>query len=496
MVNNDNLRSIELETQLLAYLIKWPEGIYDITPHITRRDFTLKVHKACFEVIQKMEDKQAVDTTLLIEAITACGVDFSLELEGMSVADYIEALAMRMVKKGVIKELGRQLAIKTFTRDKYRSIVVLANELKSGKHTSIDDIINVCDQHLFDSRDYWTGQIAEPEDLMGEMESVLEERAAAPKQRFLEGPHKKLQKLYGSLTRPQNISCITARSGNYKTSFWMHYGVHISESYGIPWLHLDNGEMDKHSLMCRIAASLSGVPLYLIENDLWRYNKDTEKRVRDIWPRTKKSQFLYYNVAGHSTEQLLSVIQRFYFKKIGRGELNKMVCCFDYIKAGIERGNKPEYLLINDFMVKMKNFVSRNCPISIVTSVQANRMGVTAGKKASEVIDSEEVVGLADAIQHNVSHMFILRKKTLDEVAAENRTQGNYKLVNIKARYLGEEAEEAVSWVKFPNGEYKQMWVNFDIANFNIREVGTAKTSAKYLEGKLDSGGKGEEVNI
>ena len=51
--------------------------------------------------------------------------------------------------------------------------------------------------------------------------------------------------------------------------------------------------------------------------------------------------------------------------------------------------------------------------VSMVTSVQTNRLGITNNRDSESIVEDESVIGLSDNIIQFVSHLFLLRKKTL-----------------------------------------------------------------------------------
>lgn len=482
------LKSLELESQLLAGVIKNPEEYHSIATFIGDRDFTSKLNKAIYFAIQQLSEKNKdLDVVVIADKINSLGQTFAEEID-ISVADYLEGLSLRQVKKESVVDIARSLAIKTFQRQRYIDCVKMANVLRSKSYDDVNEIVAACDEIYHGDKDFWSGKYHEPENIFEDLEEVVEERGNNPVKEFgLMGPHKMINEIYGSLLRPGNISVVVSRSGVGKTQFWNDYAVKVAAQYDIPVLHLDNGEMSKEELQNRMAASLSGVPIYFIETGLFRKNEEMTKRIRAVWPLVKKLKFFYYNVGGKTTEQILSTVQKFYFSKVGRDTLNKMICCFDYIKAGTEKGNKQEYLLVNDFMIKTKNFITTTCPVAVATSVQANRFGITTNKNSYEVNDDESIIGLSDAIQHNASHTMILRRKTLDELGDEEQKFGTHKLIWLKHRHLGERAELALTPIKFPDGSNRTNWINLSIDNFNVKEEGTARDVAKFLEAKLDS---------
>lgn len=492
----EQLKSLELESQLLAGLIKYSDEFDGLSLFISERDFTSKLNKAVYHGIKQLVEKnKEIDIVILTEKINSLGLSFNEEID-VTLSDYLEGLQLRSIKQESVVEIARALATKTFQRNQYVKIFNIAQELKKS-YDSAEDIVAACDKIYYGDKDFWNGKLLEPEDIFVDLKDKVEERGNNPvEESGLMGPHPSINDLYGSLCRPGNITCITARSATGKTMFWMDYGMKLSEKYNIPILHLDYGEMSKEELQWRAAASLSGVSMYYIETGLWRRDEEMVRKIRAIWPKVEKLKFFFYNVGGKNTEQILSAIQKFYFRRVGRDQLNKMVVCFDYIKAGVEEGYKQEHLLINSFMVKVKNFLRGVCPVSVLTSVQANRFGITTNKKSNEVIDDESIVALADAITHNVSHNFILRKKTLDMIAEQEMRFGTHDLINIKPRFLGKKVDEALTPIRFPDGSIKNNWINLSIDNFNVVDKGTGRDVLKFLEAKLDTGDQSDNVQL
>ena len=320
------------------------------------------------------------------------------------------------------------------------------------------------------------------------MEEIIEERGENPIDDFgLQGPHQRLHEIYGSLLRPGNITVIVARSGIGKTQFCMDFCTKVSAlNEHVPILHFDNGEMSLEELTMRQCAALSGVQLSLLESGRWRQAGDEViNKVRKVWKKVKGMQFYYYNCGGLSTEEMVNVIKRFYYSKVGRGK--EMVFSFDYIKTTFEKqSNKNEWQIVGEMVDRFKKLISKeilldNKPlISMITSVQMNRTGTSRNRSSENIVEDETVVSLSDRITQFCSHMFLLRSKEPAEIA-EHGNFGTHKLTNIKSRHLGQDPMGEIQPVRMGDGTLRRNYINFDFNNFNITERGDLRDLVEHL---------------
>jgi len=281
----------------------------------------------------------------------------------------------------------------------------------------------------------------------------------------------------------------------------MDYSTKVSVKYDVPVLHFDNGEMSKEELIMRQCASLSGIPMHLLESGKWRQSgaKVVEK-VRAVWPKVKNLKFYYYNVGGLDVDSMISTLKRFYYSTVGRG--NRMVLSFDYIKTTSETmGNKSEWQIVGEMVDKFKKCVQKEILsegepiIPMITSVQSNRYGITNNRNAQTIVDDESIVSLSDRITQFCSHMFILRNKTADEVESEGERFGTHKLINVKARHLGSDIVGAIEPVSIGDTLRKNS-INLDFNNFNITERGDLRDIARVLNGEHDLDTEGRQDGI
>lgn len=474
--------SFEEEQQFIATLINHPDCFFNVSSYINEEDFysvNSGVNKCIFSVIKRsIEAGEQIDYIMLTERVLS--YNFSFKDDDVNIGDYIQALSLRKTKPDMILGLAKDLKKYSARRQLANSAKEIAQKMQNASpEDSLGHLIDEAD-HIYNSNiSVYDNGSNTPQDLFAEMESSIEERGNNPVEEFgFLGPHKRLHELYGSLLRPGNITTITARSGVGKTQFCLDFCLKTSKLNNfIPILHFDNGEMSQKELTMRLAASMSGVPLHLIETGKWRRNQVTEDKVRSVWPKIKQYKLYYYNVSGMSVDQMVNLVKRFYYSKVGRG--NHMILNFDYIKTTSENfNNKTEWQVIGEMVDKFKKLVQGDIlfdsepMVAMMTSVQSNRSGITNNRRVENIVEDESIVSGSDRINQFSSHLFSLRKRTREEIS-DAPNFGTHKLTCFKHRHLGSNYMRALNDVRLADEitmASNSIFLNFD--NFNITEMG------------------------
>ena len=481
--------SYALEQQLLAGLLKHPDRYAEIASHIDENDFwsgDSKLNRTIFFVLrQAIESGEAIDQVVISQRVRDYGITFE---DNSKPSDYIESLWIKPISSDCVISVARELKKYTMRRDLKSCGLKLADRMhKMSPSSTATSIIEEADNIYNSQINLYESGSDKPENIFDSMEEMIEERGNNPVEEFgFAGPHPMLQEIYGSLLRPGNITVVVARSGVGKTQFCLDFATKVSMKYQTPVLHFDNGEMSEEEIMMRQCAALSGVPMYYLETGSWRQNPELVEKVRKVWPQIKNMKLYYYNVAGQSVDQMINTMRRFYFSKVGRG--NKMIFSFDYIKTTSEQNsnNLSHWQLVGDMVTKFKNFIQDEIVfedgpvIGMLTSVQSNRLGITNNRNSENVVDDESIVSLSDQITQFSSHLFSLRKKTIDELAEDPEGFGTHKLICFKNRFLGKDAERALNEVELPDGRKKKNYINLEINNFDIKDVGDLQDMINY----------------
>tara|TARA_B100000212_G_scaffold342604_1_gene331202 strand:+ start:6515 stop:8035 length:1521 start_codon:yes stop_codon:yes gene_type:complete len=484
--------SYDCEQQFLSGLIKFPDVYPQVSHYVSEDDFfneVSQVNRTIFCVLkQSLDNTEKIDEIILSERVKSLGIDFE---DNINIADYIKALAMRKTSENSVITSAKELKKLSVKRGLCESSNQIIREVKSLPNTaSYSEIIDKADSIYNKNINLFQEESDSPTNIFTDMADIMEDRGENPKEEsgFM-GPHKSINNLYGSLLKPGNITVVVARSGVGKTQFCMDFCTKTSRAYNdVPVLHLDNGEMSQEEIIDRQCAAITGVPLHLIETGKWRSaGKEIVQKMRDGLAKINNSQFYYYNVGGLSVDNMVSLVRRFYYSRVGRG--NKMILNFDYIKTTFENFNsKSEWQVVGEMVDKFKRLIQKDIVfekepmISMMTSVQSNRAGIVGNRNSNSIIDDESIVSLSDRITQFSSHLFSLRKKTADELQNEHEDFGSHRLTCLKHRHLGEDVSRALSLVEMPDGNKVRNAINLDVVNFNITDKGDMKDLADSMD--------------
>lgn len=490
--------SYELEKKVLSGLLQHQHKWAEVSAFLKDNDFyheDSKVNISIFKLVRNaLDNAEAIDETILVQRLNQLKVSFP---DSIDVAEYVYSLAFYKITEEIFIASVRELKKFTARREIYNSCKEVASFVKNTdpnlKYSEIvDQADKLYNKGIKDFESYDKG----PVNLFELAEPMIEERGNNPVTEFgLMGPHKHINEIYGSLLRGGNLSIIVARSAAGKSTFTLDFCTKVSAAYNhIPVLHFDNGEMSEEELIERQMSAMTGLPTYLFSTGKWRtssYKGMSSSEIvaltRSTFKKLKGTQFHYENVAGLNADEMVSLLKRFYYSKVGRG--NKMIFSFDYIKSDFSNSDKGDgWMQVGKMVDKFKQCVHKELcfdgdrPVAMISSVQSNRLGITTNRTANNIVEDESVVSLSDNITQFCSHLFLLRKKLLEEIQAEGGRFGTHKLINLKARHLGEDAMSHLDPVTMPDGSKKNNFINLDFQNFSITEKGDLKDIVRSMQ--------------
>lgn len=480
-----SLFNVDVECNSLAILLKHPDQWGEF--HLIDPSDYSEAHRPIFEHIALQLNKTppgSVDYLLLSEVMRQSG-KASL-LGGFEIAPYLEGLCNRYVDKGQAAAYVCELKRLRVRRDLIVEMDAAKRNLIEKPNSSFIEMTAMVERRLSSiTTAYHVGD--QFTNVFDGFKEINEQRAANPvdaSQMGWLGPFPTVNTVLGGVLDKHLMVTVGARTGNQKSSLGFHYHVHIAEKYGIPVLLLDCGEMTRERIRDRAACCLSGgrIPLWAIKSGEWGQNKDLARIMRgECYPRADKLRIDYINVGGMTPQEKLSAIRRYYYQKVGRGA--PLAILDDYLK-GIESfgRNTSEYQAIGYYVNDIKNLITNEIPASFWTSVQNNRSGVYQGKRAADLSDSEDQMGLSDRIIQQSDWGFILRFKVPEETAAERDLFGNMRLTPVKTREaLGKEYEKALRPVKMPNGKFATNFFHLDTRGFYFTEKGDLHSALQIL---------------
>ena len=165
-----------------------------------------------------------------------------------------------------------------------------AKFLKENGEKPIDDIVSTVDTLYGDELKEIEVIQKEPELLLNDIESLVEERGENPcEESGFATPYPEFNRMYGGL-RPGNLYAVVARPGQGKSTFIMDICRKIAEGGKVKALLLDT-EMDTEDVKFRIASALSGVSLWHLETGKGRANSELIEKTRAAFKKISNCEF-------------------------------------------------------------------------------------------------------------------------------------------------------------------------------------------------------------
>jgi replicative DNA helicase len=463
--------SLEIERHVLGGILKHPDIFPEIERFVTQNDFYNEVNSIIFSVLRDLilSDKH-IDKVIVAQAIKNLGIHVN---EDINIFDYIESISFTQInRKGAI-EASKELVKFRIRREIYGVAKEVGQYVKKTDEKDVDKIISHTDA-VYNSKIRSYDFEDEPVDTFEGLYEMVEERGDNPQEDTgIETPFRYFNEMFGGL-RSKNIYAVVARPGQGKSTFLSFMGYGVARKNKVKCLYLDT-EMSTEEQQFRLAASVTGVPLWYIETGNWRRNPEFVEKIRNGLSSIKESGFYHIHVGNKNIDQLCSLVRRWYYKNVKRG--NRCCIFYDYVKLTGENvgQNWAEHQAIGEKIDKLKKLSEElDCPI--FTAMQMNRSGENQNRNSNQFSDDSSAIALSDRLQWFASFVAIFRRKTLDEME-EDGEFGTHKLVPIKTRWQGREAAGHHDRIRRTFQDGTQRWVsnylNYDVNNFSVDERGS-----------------------
>lgn len=481
--------SLQIEKYVLSGLIRHPTSFADIESFISDSDFINEVHYTIFCVFKETFNKgEQIDKILISQKCQNLGITF--KDQSIDIFNYVNSICLIPASQPGLIEAAKEL-LKFRIR---REIEQTAEDIKKFAHSCaekpIEEIINESDKIYNSKICAYAADNNKPEDITSNVIEIIEERGNNPIQDTgLVTPYQNFNRLYGGI-RPGNIYAWVSRPKHGKSTILNDLAIKVTTiNKGCRALVLDT-EMSTIDMKFRIASSLTGIPVWHLETGNWKKNANLFQKFDQSKAKIKalSNQVDHLQVAGKPIEEVASIVKRWYFSKVGRG--NQCVIVYDYIKlTGESDKNKQEYQLIGEKVNALKELcLELNVPI--LTACQLNR-------SAESGVDDSSAISQSDRLQWFASFVAIFRRKSVEEIADDGPEFGSHKLIPLATRFQGKDSAGHHDLVRVQEGKkvkYMPNFISFNINNFNVEETGTLEDvlSAKSLRPELNDSGDGE----
>lgn len=481
--------SLQVEKYVLSGLIRHPASFADIENFINESDFINDVHYTIFCVFKETFNKgEQIDKVLISQKCKNLGITF--KDQSIDIFNYVNSICLIPTSQAGLIEGAKEL-LKLRIR---REIEQTGDEIKkfanSCAEKPIEEIITESDKIYNSKICTYASENNKPEDITNNVIEIIEERGNNPiEDTGLTSPYANFNRLYGGI-RPGNLYAWVSRPKHGKSTILNDLAIKITSiNKGCKALVLDT-EMSTIDMKFRIASSLTGIPVWYLETGNWKKNNNLYQKFEQSKDKIRAltNQVDHLQVAGKPIEEIVSIVKRWYFSKVGRG--NQCVVVYDYIKlTGESDKNKQEYQLIGEKVNALKELCSE-LNIPILTACQLNR-------SAENGVDDSSAISQSDRLQWFASFVAIFRRKSVEEIADDGPEFGSHKLIPLATRFQGKDSAGHHDLVRVQEGKkvkYMPNYISFNINNFNVEETGTLEDvmSAKALKPELDDSGDGE----
>ena len=478
--------SLQIEKHVLGGLIKYPHIFPDVDLFLTEDHFYSPVHGTIYLVIRSsLANGEKIDKILIANKIQNLGVSFKDEI---NIYDYIDNISFTQITESAALKSATELHKIKMRRELKSVLSDAVKHIENNGNSSFDDIIAGVDGCLNSEVSKW-GFEDEPQNLFEDAEASVEEAGNNPQVDFgFVTPFPEFNRMYGGL-RPGNIYAGAARPGQGKTTFLNHMAFHTSLiNEPKPKVLVLDTEMSTTELRFRMVSSLTGVPVWHLETGNWRKNQDYLQKVRDSWDKIRDYEYFHYHIGNKNVDQIISLIRRWYFKNVKRGE--PCIIVYDYIKLTGEKvgNNWAEHQAIGEKIDKLKK-ISEEINSVLLTAVQLNRSGENFGRNSSSFLDDSSAIALSDRLQWFASFVAIFRRKTIDEIALDGSRFGTHKLVPLKTRFQGKDAaghQDLIQRMVDGRAAFVNNYLNFSIDNFAVGERGSLRDVVEHENANHD----------
>jgi replicative DNA helicase len=478
---HDDLYSIPLERHVLATLYKHPDTFTQVEAFLSENDFSIPFHGTCFCVLKdSFFKKEKVDKVTWAQKLKNIGV---VKYEDVDVFSYIENITYTQINQDAGLEACKELVKLRVLRELVAQNERAKEYIVGHRSKNLDEIVVGVDKINNEIVRKYEFKGDSGTNIFDTMEKNIEYNAANPPKEFLAGPFPTVNRLFGSITIPSNITLIGARTGANKTNLALFYSLYLASNYGTKILYLDYGELNLAAIQHRILAMMtkSVVPYHMIVRGTWASVPEYADIIRKSWKKIKNLTLIYYDVGNMSPKEILGLIKRAYYSKIGRDNKNALLV-YDYLKPFDHSMQQADWQLMSQFAKDLKTLINNEIPVPAWMSVQMNRKGITNNRKAITVDDSEDSLNV-DRILHNASLGFLLRQKTLDELQEEGNIFGNIKMIPVKHReILGDSYQDVFKPVRLADGSYKKNYINLEMKNFFFEDRGDLNQMTRAMQ--------------
>lgn len=465
--------SPELERAVLAGLMQNPKALSDIEPFLSGQHFFNVTNRNLFNIIRECIYRNEIPEPILISSkFKNLGIVIG---ENIECYDYVESISLIKSSPKTCVNSAKQLLFLFKKKQVFESAQKIQEIASDPQIKTMKKLLDEADQHYSEIN---VLEVNRADDLFLDLYEELINRGNNPVERIgMKLPFPLMEEYFGGL-REENVYSICARPKAGKTTFMNSFSIKMALINPNTKVLLLDTEMNRADIRYRVAAAITGVPMYDLETGQFRRVREYVEKVENCKDKIRSMVNLctHKHVADMNIDQVVRFINQWNLKN-GRGI--KKIISYDYLKiTGDEGSNKQEYQVIGEKVNKLKKVAERiKCPV--LAPCQLNR-------DAENGVDDSRSIAQSDRISWFAGFVALLSKKTKEEIAEEGSHNGTHKLKPIFARYGGKRFKHWFDYVKNHKGQYVRNFINFNIDDFDVSEKSTAEDMFDELKDNFD----------
>ena len=388
--NNLPPYSEEAELSVLSAIIMDNTCIHKAKAILTKADFHKNAHKQLWDALNKLNDKdQSMDVlTLSAELQERKVLENMGGIEWLSVIeDYCPTSTTITHHSKIVKKLAiqRKFLDKTYYRVEkaFTGIEDPALFLQEA-HTEIFELSMELESST-SKKDYYS-----PEELSNIGYEQAEDRFKNPSN--APGICTGYPKLDNILRGLPDLTILSASTSRGKSALGLNMAVHMSVYSKIPTLFL-NYEMERNSMINRVAGILSGVPCNNITTGSYDNSEYGFERVAKYFDALSKSKFYMTGNEPKNIHQTLNIILE---HKIKYGIKVVVLDYLGEIDPTPEDLKRGEYVTFGNWTQMLKGFCAKH-EIKLILLAQLNRDADEGGASRAKIGGSWKIAQKADA---------------------------------------------------------------------------------------------------
>ena len=429
------------ERAVIAGLMKHgSEAFVDVDDVIDTNSFILEENQILYSCLKKVfENNSQIDFPSILSAAKDLGLEKAFE--DRIPPNHVRAVMNLDVELENVRGHAVKIRKLEIARDiRTRAKRVISNISDVTGEETVDQLISIGEKPFFELSAALNSSVEDkPVNISDDIDSyVCHLEESSSDMIGISSGFPRFDKAIGGGFRRKCVDLIAARPKVGKSMFADNVALHVSSKLNIPVLVLDT-EMSKEDHVNRLLANLSDIEINEIASGQFAKSKGGKERVSQSAERLKDIPYDYITIAGKSFEETLSVMRRWLVKRVGfddNGRANPCMIIYDYLKLmhseQISDGLK-EFQILGFQITQLHNFTVQY-DVPCLSFVQLNRDGITK--------ESTDVVSGSDRLIWLCSSFTIFKRKSDEEIAEDDGTSGNRKLVPIVARHGAGLADE------------------------------------------------------